>query len=722
MKRFMIMMLSGAATLLIVVFLVFSVGVYIPLDWAHDKDIPFRTEGTLLQCRLENGTYEPLVIRGVEVSASMPGHYGTEYYAKKEDYLRWFAQIDRMGANTVKALRVMNHAFYDALYEYNQKQAQPLYLIQGISICDEVNHGSGNAYDDDFKGSLKADGRTVVDIIHGRKLVLLEDMEGSGGFYRDISQWVIGFVVGSDWNVDMIAYTDHKMRHKGYQGNYFSASSDASAFETMLAEVMDEITAYETEKYHSQHPIGFLNSPSYDFLDYAQNYKVQLKKYSYLDPEHVLASDQMEAGSFAAYRLFDYCDDFSAYLSEEQKEKYKDILAGLDRASSFDGYMQFLSRYHTMPVLASEYGISSARGIVSIKQAPCTEEAQGEQLVAVYKDAVKFGWAGVCISSWQDAWEQKNWNTSFSTDMKYRHLWHDIQTEGQCYGLMAYEPGEGEATCILDGNPREWKYDDVVFSRQGQTLSARYDWKYLYLMLSGENISPDTVQYIPIDIAPDVGSTASNNPALHFSCATDFIVCIDGMHHSKLLVQDRYQAMRENFLFEMNGQNPFAHYPDKNSKDFVTVQMAVRKGALVENYTLLEPSVRKEQTGLVTWDTGKLVHGSGDPDDADYCSLSDFCFGDHCVEIRIPWLLLNVSDPVTMKVHEDYYENYGVVCKKISEIWLGIASQDTEKAPVRMERFPVNGTGRTPKYHERLKKSYDVIQKVWEEERGNEIY
>lgn len=601
MKHFMTMMLSGAAILLTVVFLVFSVGIYIPRDTAQDIALPFRAEGALLQCQTADGTYGPFTVRGVEVSASMPGHYATEYYASKADYLRWFAQISRMGANTVKALRVMNHEFYDALYEYNREQEQPLYLLQGISIDDGVNYGAGHAYDDRFVGALEADGRNVVDIVHGRKLVLLGAMEGDGGYYRDISQWVIGFVVGSDWSNDMIAYTDHSVSHSaGYHGTYFSASGEATPFETMLAQVMDEIAAYETEKYHCQHPIGFLNSPAYDFLEYEPNYQMQLKKYSYLNPEHVLASSQMEAGCFAAYRLFDYCDDFSRYLSAEQQAQYSDILADLDRQSSFGGYLQFLSRYHTMPVLVSEYGVSSARGVVSAEQSPCTEEEQGRRLVAVYADAVRFGWAGVCISAWQDAWEQKSWNTSFATDMQDRYLWHDIQTEGQCYGLMAYEPGAEAAVCTLDGHPEEWEPGDQVLSRQGQTLSARYDWKYLYLLLSGEAVSPDAAQYIPMDLAADVGSRVSDSPALQFSRAADFILCIDGTQNSRLLVQERYQAARENFLFEMTGQNPFARYPDKDSGVFVTVQMAVDKDALVEDYALLEPAVRRALTGLAT--------------------------------------------------------------------------------------------------------------------------
>ena len=36
---------------------------------------------------------------------------------------------------------------------------------------------------------------------------------------------------------------------------------------------------------------------------------------------------------------------------------------------------------------------------------------------------------------------------------------------------------------------------------------------------------------------------------------------------------------------------------------------------------------------------------------ADYDSLADFCFGEDCVEIRIPWALLNFANPAEMLIH-----------------------------------------------------------------------
>lgn len=41
-------------------------------------------------------------------------------------------------------------------------------------------------------------------------------------------------------------------------------------------------------------------------------------------------------------------------------------------------------------------------------------------------------------------------------------------------------------------------------------------------------------------------------------------------------------------------------------------------------------------------------------------TLADFCYGDDCVEVRLPWLLINMGDPSNSLVHRDYYVCHGV--------------------------------------------------------------
>ena len=147
---------------------IFYGGFYLRFGPRPPVEVPFRAEGTQLQVR-DGQAYTPLTLRGVDVSASLPGHYATAYDAGEEDYLRWFEAIGDMGANAVRATNIMNDDFYNALYTYNTSHDQPLYLLQGTSVSDAVGDGSKDAYTSGFLDSLLEDGRALVEIIHGRK-------------------------------------------------------------------------------------------------------------------------------------------------------------------------------------------------------------------------------------------------------------------------------------------------------------------------------------------------------------------------------------------------------------------------------------------------------------------------------------------------------------------------------------------------------------------------
>lgn len=709
MKRFVIAMLVLGALALGAYYLYYFVGFYLPGRSQGEPDLPFRAEGKELLRRNREGGYESFEIRGVEVSASLPGHYASDFAPDEEDYLRWFEQIGDLGANTVKAPSVMNDDFYNALYEYNRESGAPLYLLQVIPVTEAVKDGPENAFDESFQQVLIRDGKKAVDVIHGRKSILAGSSGTGGRYRRDVSRWVIGLVIGDGWSPDTVAYTDHSILHGGeYRGTYFSTTGEAGAFEAMLAQVMDEIAAYETEKYGAQRPLGFANGPDTDFLEYREEYAVQLQKYSYLDAEHILGTESWRAGTFAAYRLYDYCEDFADYLSQEQQRELGSLLAGLNRESSYGGYLELLSGYHTMPVLAVEYGFSTARGAIREGQEPLTEREQGERLMKVYRDAADLGWSGVCISSWQDRWDQKSWNTAFAVESSHRMYWHDLITDGENYGLLAFEPEE-ESVCTLDGQAGEWSEEDQVLQAEGMTLSLRYDSEALYLLIEGDQVGEDTPLLVPFDTLEGQGSLTAQDPVLTSDREMDFILSIDGRDNTRLLVQERYEAVRENFSFEMSGVNPFVYYPEKDSDAFLPIETVQENMTVSEDYLELTPRERREQTALGAYESGLLRHGNGDPQSEEYDSLADFMFGEGLVELRIPWLLLNVGDPAYMQIHEDYYENYGVEFTPAKTFWLGLtAGTEAVMEPVRLK-----GTGTKPSYREREKESCQVIRQEW---------
>ena len=204
MKRFIIAVLIIAAIVFGLNYAFYHYGFYINISPEAQISVPFRTYNKEFQKLNESGKYEKLIFKGVDVTASMPGHYGSEYYADEEDYLRWFELIGEMGANSVRALTVMDDDFYNALYTYNTEHEMPLFLLQGISVSDTANYGYGDAYEDDFYGSLINDGLNAVDIIHGKKSISAAKSGGTGIYRHDISEWVAGYMLGSEWGPDVV--------------------------------------------------------------------------------------------------------------------------------------------------------------------------------------------------------------------------------------------------------------------------------------------------------------------------------------------------------------------------------------------------------------------------------------------------------------------------------------------------------------------------------------
>ena len=63
----------------------------------------------------------------------------------------------------------------------------------------------------------------------------------------------------------------------------------------------------------------------------------------------------------------------------------------------------------------------------------------------------------------------------------------------------------------------------------------------------------------------------------------DFLLCLSGAEDSRLLVQARYEALRENYLASTSGEDPFADPPAADSSLFVPIGMVTeRTGVLTE--------------------------------------------------------------------------------------------------------------------------------------------
>ncbi|MGN0078338.1 MAG: hypothetical protein ACI36V_06105 [Coriobacteriales bacterium] len=663
---------------------------------------------------------EEFEIRGVDMGVGIPGHYATDYAIDKETYLRWFAQIKAMGANTLRVYILQNSAFYQAFYEYNSQHADdPLYLLHGVWVDDYAQNSHSDAFDDAFLKAFKEDCRTVVDAIHGQRALVLGRVDGTGSYTRDVSSWVIGYILGVEWEAPTVAYTDHSRQDKaGYQGAYMSTTAKATPFESMLAQVGDDLLSYESSRYKEQRLVAFSNWPTTDVFEYPQAVQEHFERYASVDVSHITLSEQCLAGTFASYHVYPYYPDFMRYL--EGGNSYRDQFGQMN---TYQAYLKMLADYYEIPLVISEFGAPSSRGKAQTDkntgrdQGGISEDEQGQAIVRCYADIKAAGCAGCCIFTWQDEWFKRTWNTMAYVDLTKTPYWSDYQTNEQYFGLLSFDPGEQRSVSYADGDDEEWAEADVIGSSEGRSVSVKYDEKFLYLMVRGSDVGPGTALYLPFDITPKSGSRSCEDPALEFSRDADFLLVLDGSDNSRLLVQERYEALRPTQLRATKGEDPYVDVPAKDSSRFVRIELVLqtlkdesslmigRKGAAQDR-----GGDEGERVYYQTYETGKLTCGDANPAHEGFNSLADFCYGDGFVEVKLLWQLLNFSNPSQMQVHDDYYEHYGVENLGISSLWVGAGSG---QEAIELFEEPLKGWGTKVSYHERLKQSYYLVQEMW---------
>jgi len=647
-------------------------------------------------CAEDGGIYrtgfdEPLLLRGVEIASFVPGQSYWELGANKDDYLRWMEHIADMGATVIYTANIMHSEFYNALYKFNTTGENYLLLIQGI----------GGSYREDLTQTI----RRAIDIIHGNRIDLL-NRHGIQTYLRDISSWVVGFVLGTDWNADTIAYIQNNVdMPDSFEGRFFSTCEGANRFEVMIAQVMNDATDYETRRFKAQRPISFLSTPLTDFLEYEMFYAAQLRKFVQLDHENIIPSEDMQAGAFAAYQLFYLTDDFLSLLTTQQQYDIAHLLENLDLTCNFNGYLDLLKRYHTIPVVAAGFSISSGRVPTRMDDPPYTEKQQGQALAILSKQIEECGWAGNIISTWQDNWDRRTWNTAFATDTWRNQYWSNIQSLAQKYGLMSFDPGHYSRPVYVDGVADEWDKSHLVHEYEGISIYAQQSIQGLYLLVRGSDVNSITKLYLPIKVTPNSGTSIYQH--LEFEQPADFLLKLDGIRRTRLMVNMRYNATFMRFHEEKTGENPFAFIPPRWESEFVPIMAALQNTQIFEEGELDTLAQRR----LLSWETGLLTHGVNNPSHHNFNSLADFCFGDNLVEIRIPWMLLNFFDPSTMRVHDDYFDSFGVEGITINNIYIGVAHSNSSyvaMSPIRLQTWRGN-----LQFHERLKHSYYIIQEAW---------
>ncbi|MGN0963530.1 MAG: hypothetical protein ACI4PP_08130, partial [Clostridia bacterium] len=524
-----------------------------------------------------------------------------------------------------------------------------------------------------------------------------------------------GYILGVEWESDLVVYTNECVpQAQQYEGEYLY-TMNARNFEIFLAGIGDSTIAYETEKYGTQRSVAFANWSTTCPLELSETVRYVNRNFGSVDVDNIYATENFIGGMFASYHIYPYYPEYALYEEETA-----------DTENTYLDFLTKLNEHHNQPVVISEFGVPTSRGKASYEQnrtlgrdqGGINETKQGEALVTMYRDIKNAGSAGGIVFIWQDEWFKRTWNTCYAVDLNTTCYWSDYQTNEQYFGLLSFDPGKEQSICYVDGDKSDWSKEDVVTEQDGYRLSMKYDEKFIYFLAEKDGFDVRTDRLcIPIDTTSKSGSKTADNLGIDMSEPADFVLELNGTDNSRLWVQERYNTLTAIYGDQLERYfNPYMNMPDRDSGKFEEIRLLLYEsdyycdGEKVDFWDCDFTIPDKYYSLMQTYETGKLTYGNANPSADNFDSMADFCGGDGFVEIKLPWQLLNFADPTHMRIHDDYYECYGVEYLSINSMRVGLGN---EKNTIQMAEFPLKKLGITPEYHERLKESYYILQDFW---------
>ena len=641
---FLFILLFLAGMILATKMYFFSIGYTQPLV-TDDQGISYtaKVDGKSFYVLDAQGEWQESFLAGVDLGLGAPGAFPGEFAVDYNTYFDWFAQIGEMNANVIRVYTPQSPEFYHAFYEYNRVAATPLYLIQGVYMDenDVLAYGDVFAEGSITIADMRQDILDCVNMIHGNAVIGAKPGKASGVYQYDVSRYVIGWILGIECEAYLVDGTNQAHPEiTGYDGHYIYTEG-ASPFEVFIAQMMDLAVTYEGERYQMQRPVAFSNWVTTDPLTHPNEPRAA-EDSAVIDVEHILGRDTFTPGFFASYHVYPYYPDFFNYPSG-------DLMVD---ENSYYAYIRSLVQYHSMPVLVSEFGLPTSRGVTHINhlsglnQGGNTEQQQARGLVQMLDDIHDSGCMGGIVFAWQDEWFKTSWNTMDFDDNEARPKWFNVESSEENFGLVTFT---AFPSITIDGDFSDWKNAAAVGD-----LLVDYDAAYLYLRVPVAAFA-NQAYYVPIDTIAGEGSTEYQRTA--FAREADFVLVLDGKENTRLLVDPYYDANYALYGTVLYSPEELAAYARTGSGNFKLFQQVICN------------ELRMPATGQVVpiqfWDTGVMRYGICDPEDPAYDSMADFCAADGYVEIRIPWMLLNFADPSAGKILANLHENTGFAFETI---------------------------------------------------------
>src|SRR3989454_799763 len=637
-----------------------------------DPDVAARTAGDGFEIRTEGG-WRPFYVKGINLGVALPGHFPSDFPTDDSTYGRWLELIAGSRANAVRVYTILPPAFYRSLKAWNDAHPdRALWLLHGV--WTELPPGAD--YDAvAWKATFRAEMRRVVDLVHGHALIAARLGHAFGRYDSDVSDHVLGFIIGREWEPFSIrAYNARRRDRTAFAGRFLALDRGTPA-DVWMAEQCDYLLAYEWDTYHAQRPIAYTNWPTLDPLSHPTEPTLEqeqrlrrrlgfppnprLKEYDNdresLDAMLVGATPANLAGYFASYHAYPYYPDFvdldSAYGAA----------ASVEGRSRYFEYLRALKQHHAgRPLLIAEYGVPSSRGVSHVQgdgmgHGGHDERAMGEIDARLTRDVRAAGAAGGVLFAWLDEWFKHTWVTiDLEVPADRTRLWHNVEDAEQHYGLLGEYAGPANATPQPGGDPAVWQALPVLGRGDSLVLRVGADPSYLYVALAGRP-SFDSARYVVgIDTyrrdrgqfrLPGVGGGPTGE------VGSEFALVLNDTSDAQLLVAPWYNP----FLGPRSGMGPTGldrFYNEAVGVDKVRSDGAFDSLFVTTNRWRIARSGRTYPARGVN--RGRLRFGrSSESTLADW--YVDRAAG--LVELRIAWGLLNVTDPSSRQVMVRYRRN-----------------------------------------------------------------
>ena len=697
-----------------------------------------RTEGRYLEVHREDG-WQRFTVKGANIGTALPGRWFSEFPANKELYRDWFEQIADMNANTVRVYTLLDPIFYETLDEFNKSSDKELLLLQEIWPNDEAQ--GDNLYDEGFMKEYRSEIAMDIEALLGKASIPERRGRAWGTYNANVFPYLLGILIGREITWEEASTTNEiNGRNKVYKGRYVRTSNDANSVEAWMAEMCDFAVSQTQEKHDWQMPISYVSWPTLDPMVHPTEFnpggtkETEKEDTEILNPSHLEDGPDIKTGLFACYHIYPYYPDFMN--REPTYDEYSDEQGKLRYGGYLKQLMEILPSY---PALIGEFGIPTSLGTAHINpegfnHGGVSEKDQGEMIARMMDAIVNEGYAGGGIFEWADGWAKRTW-----VDMAYmipfdRHIyWHNMMDPEQNFGILAFEP---DHQFIADDKTELWgegSNEGGSEPSEGQIskLYADADEAFLYLAVEfdgdeGSALLPEENGDLELGIGIDSFGRENGTTRLpvkglpSLPSGVEFFLRIDGKEGARFLARPDYNRGTSKFIAA-----------SADDTEFEAIEILVNRRQVSADNGTVFPEIYSDESAL--------NYGVFNPDQKDYKSLAHWYVSDSGdrVYIRIPWLLLNVSDPSSNTVLHDERNNLpaGPAALRVDYGRDALGTEKTEgflfyiatsASDELLDYQPKVGKGfrddvkryqwpgwTEPKYRDRLKQSYERVTELF---------